>query len=71
MLNIIITRELDNMIINLKKIIKKKLKDNREQNIFYLTATSHLTKYFFSKKFRKNICLIDPPGSFFYKYKKL
>ena len=59
------------MNINLKKALRKKLKDNREQQAFYLTATSHLIKYFFYKNFRKNRCLIDPPSSFFYKYKKL
>tara|TARA_B100000787_G_scaffold69870_1_gene51393 strand:- start:3157 stop:4485 length:1329 start_codon:yes stop_codon:yes gene_type:complete len=59
------------MTINLKKILRKKLNDNREKNIFYLTATSHLIKYFFYKNFRKNRCLLDPPGSFFYKYRKL
>ena len=59
------------MSINLKKILKKKLKDDRKQQIFYLTATIHLIKFCFKKDFRKNRCLIDPPANFFYKYRKL
>ena len=59
------------MTINLKKNLRKKLKNSREKNNFYLTATSHLLKYFFNKNFRKDRCLVDPPSSFFYKYKKL
>lgn len=59
------------MGINLKSILKKKLQNDREQNIFYLTAIIHIIKYCFNKNFRKKRCLIDPPASFFYKYRKL
>ena len=59
------------MIYYLKNFIKKKIKEKQISKNLYFRAIIHLIRYFLSKKYRKNKCLIDPSSEFFYNNKKL
>ena len=57
------------IITTIKKKLKKKRKELNNFNFFF-RAVIHVCRFIFFSSFRKNICLIDPPSNFFYKYRK-
>ena len=56
---------------NIKKYLRKKIREHRKNNTLYLRAIIHLIRYFLFSEYRRSRCLVDPPSEFFYKYKKL
>jgi putative glycosyltransferase (TIGR04372 family) len=58
-------------ISSLKKILKKKLNDQKKIDSLYIRALIHFIRFIFFSNYRRNRCLIDPPSIFFYKYRKL
>ena len=59
------------LFLNLKNLLKKKLEEHEKLGIFYIIALVHLIKFIFFSNYRYNRCLFDPPSKFFYKYKSL